>query len=469
MKILKPYEKQIELDIVGSNLYGRYSKISIEQTYNMIISDGWLVDYAGYKNVATISKGGQGRGIYSSSRFKHLIVVIDNGVYTVSNNLSFNKVANISTYSGDVFMAENNAGQIAICDKKSIYIYNYTTDTFSKATLDFNPSYIEFQDGYFIAATDRAEWRLSAPNNGLSWPAAPPNVGAFQTKPDECVACVRFPGKGNLLLIFGKTIVEMWTDTGRGIFPYQKNTFNNIDYGCVNAATIGTTENLVVWVGSNEKAGISIMYTNGDSVQKISSDGINFRLEKLKEPKNCYGFCFEQDGHYFYHVTWPADKFTLTYDFTTKRFFSLCDPNMNAHIAKRVSFFNGSYYFVSLVDGDLYELNTKYTTSNGAETPRIRICKNIRMPDASRFVVKNHSFTLEQGESSTLQRIDFSASTDGGASFSNYIDEPLNGLGNRPNLMQFIINGSANDWVPQFRFWGQGRFLATNGITTIRT
>jgi hypothetical protein len=463
-----PNFKDFPLDIVGSTSFGRYSKISVEQTFNMIISDGWLVPYAGHLLQAQLASAGRGRAIYASGRYGHLIAVADNRVLTVGKNLSVNLIGIIDTSVGNVFINENNAGQIAICDQSNIYIFNTLDGTFKKVITDFIPGYIAFQDGYFIASSvGTSEWRLSDPNNGFSWPAGASNTGLLQTKPDEVQAVVRFPGKGNLLLVFGNTVTEMWYDTGTGLFPYQKNTFNNIDFGCLNAATIATNDNKVIWVASNEKSGPVIMLTDGNSTKKISDDGINFRLSELTKPQNCYGFCFDQDGHSFYQVTWPVDKFTLLMDFNTGKFFTLTDEYMSSHIARGVAFFNNKYYFVSDKDGGLYELNSDYETYNGAEIPRIRVCKKILLPDQSKFIIQSLQFTLEQGDSAETQRVDFSMSKDGGKSFGNSLGVNLNPLGNRRN--RFLLNnlGWANDFVPQFRFWGKTKFVVTNGSVRV--
>lgn len=471
MKPRSPTFKPIPLDIVGSTSFGRYPKISIEQTFNMIISDNWLVPYAGYKNVAAIAPNGKGRGLFKSTNLNQIVAVIDNGVYLVNTDLAYLRIGNLSTFDGDVFIDENNKSQIALCDKANIYIYDYSLNSFTKASIDFLPGYIAFQDGYFIAPnlnpSPNNAWRLSAPNDGTSWPDAPSNAGGFQTKPNIPLAALRFPGKGNLLIIFGQTITELWYDLGYQLFPYQKNSYFNIDYGCVNPATIATGDTIVVWLASNEKSGPVIMYSDGSEAIQISNDGINFKLAQLTNPTNSYGFLFKQDGHLIYQLTFIDDNLTLAYDFNTKKFFTLCDQNMNYHIAKKVVSFNDTYYFVSINDGNLYELNSKYTTYNGAEIPRIRVCKNVRLPDASRFVVNNLTFTLEQGQDANLQRIDFSFSTDGGESFTGYEGRVLNALGHRVNRIDYWNKGMANDFIPQFRFWGTGRFVATNGVTSI--
>lgn len=474
MKARAPAQTQIPLDIVGSTAFGRYPKISLEQTFNMIMSDGWMVPSAGYKKIAQIDDEGEGRGIYSSSRFNHLIAAINDGIYTLSPSNSLSRVATIDTSAGDIFMDGNNADEIAICDRDSIYIYNFRTNTFGRAStspstsLDFIPGYVAFQSGYFVApATGRAAWRLSTVNDGLAWPDDAGNEGELQTKPDDVMAVIRFPGKGNLILVFGKTVTEFWYNTGTQLFPFTKNTFNDIDFGCANAATIATNDTMVFWVGTNEKSGPVIMYTDGSAAHQISNDGINFRLANLVNPTNCYGFCFKQDGHQFYQVTWPDDALSLAFDCETKKFFTMTDRFLGAHIAKRVAFFNNSYYFVSFIDGNIYEMNSKYPDYDGEEIPRIRVCKHVRAPGDAQFIVNNITFTLEQGDAAEIQRVDFSCSKDGGASFGNVIGNVLNPIGKRRNRLNFWRLGMANDFVPQFRFWGHSRFVATDGFTSI--
>jgi hypothetical protein len=73
--------QKIPLPIVGGNSFGRYPKISTEETYNMMISDGSLVPFPGYRKLANIGGGGgEGRGLYSSTQYNHMIAVVDDGV-----------------------------------------------------------------------------------------------------------------------------------------------------------------------------------------------------------------------------------------------------------------------------------------------------------------------------------------------------------------------------------------------------
>jgi hypothetical protein len=491
MKPSNSLTKDIPLKIAGSNKFGRYPKISCEQTFNMILSDGWLVPYAGYKVVNRLITNGAGRAIYSSPRALKMIVVIDNKVYSINSNLSESVVGLIDTYTGDVFIDENNNTQIAICDKQSIYIYDWQTGDFAKSTLpngdplDFKPGYITYQNGRFVSvdlSTDvGANWRLSEVGNGLHFPNTSQFVGTLQTKGDTPVAALRVPGNGNLLFLFGKTVVEPWNDLGLQLFPYQKNTSTNIDYGCANSSTIAAKRNIVAWLGINEKSGAAILYTMGGEVNRLSNDGIDFLFAHLRNPSNSYGFFFEQDGHLIYQISFldPEDNFTFIYDFTTKAFFTPTDENMGAHIAKRIAFFNNKYYFVSTIDGHLYEMGSNLTTydygdGNIKEIPRVRVCEHARLPDSSPFIGRAMTFTMEQGcdslnigDASYRPRVDASLSYDGGETFSSYVPSQMNVIGKRKNRVVWNGLGQSNDLVQQFRFWGKGRFLATDGVLSV--
>lgn len=488
----KPYDRQIKeipLNIVGSSIYGRYPKISVEKTTNMIISDDFLVPYAGYKEQINIGDTLVSRGIFNSARWGKMIAVINDAVYAISSNLSYVQIGTLITTFGDVFIAEDNKYEIGICDKSTNYIYNWSTLVFTTLSLDFQPGFIEYQNGRFISpdissSNNEATWRLSNTSDSTLWPNDAQHVGKIQTKGDFAVACVRPPGRGNLLLVFGNIVTEIWYDVGAALFPYQRSSSANIDYGVANPATIATLENITVWFATNEKAGPSILYTTGGDITQISTDGINFRLAHLSEPNNCYGFFFKQDGHLLYQLTFPGadDNFSLVYDFTTQKFFDLTDELGGCHIAKRVVYYNNKYYFISFFDGNIYELSSLFTTydySDGEEfdIPRSRICKSIRLPDQSTFMVNSVSFTTEQGtdpgaDISTaltyFPKIDFSISRDGGYTYGSSVEQIMYDLGKRQNRLIWWNAGIANDFTCQFQFWNKWRFVVTNGLVNIQ-
>lgn len=468
--------ENIDFGLVGGNRFGRYKKISSEETINMIVSDGALVSFLGYEKVIT-SGATNGREIFTSTKFNHMISVADSNVYIIDEGLNLTFIGQLDTSAGPVYIAENIGDQLAICDGVNIYIFNYSTSLFQKVAVNFQPKYISFQDTYFIAADGLSnKFRLSDNNNGLSWPDDASHVGTLQTKATTCTAAVPLDRQ---LFVFGKNVSEPWQDIGYTLFPYQRSNYFSIDYGCVNPATIASGFGVLVWLGSNEKTGISIMFSQGGQAKRLSNDGIDFVFSNMKNPEDSLGFIFREAGHIFYVITFITDNVTYCFDFNTGMFFTLVDHNMNHHIARRVTFFNGSYYFVSLIDGNIYKMSSTLYTLDGKEMPRFRILKSIRVPSGDRFVVRNINLTMEQGilENENKQslsllpqlvpRIDLSASKDGGENYWNVAPHNMNRFGKRPNVCNFWNVGSFNDCTLKFAFWGNQRWCINQGFGSI--
>ena len=546
--------QQVPLDLVGSSTFGRYPKISQSRTVNMFISDSFLVDYAGYEIIIPsdmLGNGKQGRGVFTSTKLGKLVLVIDENVYLVALRYdqatdgliyeSILPIGQLQTSIGIVYITENNKPQILISDNRSLYIYDATTFGNVKIVpnLTFTPGYITFHDTYFIAAASNDvgaangtvqnnTWRLSLSNEGYesgsggsAWPYDSANVGTLQTKPDNVQAVVRFPSKGNMILVMGSIVSEAWFDTGAQLFPYQRNNQFNIDYGCLSPATVAYMDEVVVWLAANEKSGPIIMYSDGGMPKKITTDGIDFLFSELQNPQDSQGFLYRQDGHLFYHINFYSDNISLFYDFMTDKFFHACDQYGNYFIAAEIAFIENQYYFVSKNTGNLYAFDTAFTTyedvvsSSDSQArkyiiPRVRICKNVRLPSQDYFVLNDVGFTIESGETNYYQqegtgqpynflflntnnwfllngnqfllfketentllpetpKVFLSISYDGGAVFGNEWVYNLPAIGNRRNRLMWWQLGLCNDAVFQFRFEGIGRFVITDGVCNIRT
>ena len=108
-----PSAAQVPVNIVGSSVFARYSKISSERTLNMFITtngappqaenfEQWLVNFPGYKRVANLTRYpdpyptpslypdqvpvGTGRGLFHSTRANIAIAVINSLVFRISPN-----------------------------------------------------------------------------------------------------------------------------------------------------------------------------------------------------------------------------------------------------------------------------------------------------------------------------------------------------------------------------------------------
>jgi len=524
---------QVPVRIVGSSIFGRHPIISDERTWNMFISDEWLLNFAGYHQaVEILGQGIEGRGLYHSTRGNFLITILGSNVYRIDQNLGYTFLFSIGTSTGEVFMDENLSSQICIVDgSANAYIYNYTpgvTPSIGVVVFDntgggttFIPNYVTYQNTFFIfgngASTNSgSQWFVYKSGFNTTSLANPLQLNwvqtlTLQTKPDFAKACLRIPSHGNNLLVMGSTVCEIWTQVA-GIQTYQRNSSVNIDYGVASVSTIDASDDMICWLGINEKSSPAIMVMTGGKAQAISTDGIDFLLSTVKDPASSTAMFYREDGHVFYILTFfnPDDNFSIMYDFTTQKFFDVTDWDFSYFPARRIAYFNNEIYFISLKQGSLMRMGTQITSMSPDidhvyETPRIRKCDTYRLPGSDRFIVNQFSFTIENGveqnvdnqfecdgyilgevsnqimyteddfpiliEGGSCQiyqpRVDINFSKNGGETYGNAVPYFMHTTGNYKNQPRFNKLGEANQFTIQMRFWGFGAVVIANGMIEV--
>lgn len=529
--IMTPGGTQIPVKIAGSSIFGRHPIISDERTWNMFLSDDWLLNFAGYNQaVEILPVGAEGRGLFHSTRGNFMLAVIASTVYRIEPNLGYTPLPlTLATDTGDVFMDENLSSQIVIVDGSSTaYIYNYTTGTIGAVVFDigtggvpFTPNYVTYHNTFFIfgnATEDPSGAQWFVYKSGFTPPATDPftldwvQTLTLQTKPDFAKAVIRIPSHGNNILVLGSTVAEIWTSVA-GIQTYQRQSSINIDYGVASVATIAASDDMVCWLGINEKSSAAIMVMAGGQAKRISTDGIDHLLAHVVHPEVSTAMFFRQDGHVFYILTFfhADDNFSIMYDFTTQKFFDITDWDFTYHPARQMAFFHNETYFASLKQGSIMRMSTDITSistdiTNDYEIPRIRKCDTYRLPGSDRFIVNQFSFTIENGvepgvnfqvecegfilgeqsglimyseddepllvEGGSCQiyrpRIDVTCSKNGGQTYGNVVSYYMHATGNYKNQPRFNQLGEANQFTIQMRFWGFGAVVVANAMLEVR-
>lgn len=427
---ITPNSEQVPIQIAGSSTFGRYEKIASGLTYNMYISEGWLVNFPGYKKTIQFFEGGEGRGLFYSTRGNIMIAVINANVFRINPDLTWVVIGVINTSVGEVFMDENLNNQICIVDGEGAYIYNYlqVNNPFVKQNIpaSLKPNYVCFHNTFFLFGN-----AIDFESIGAAWYAysysGPTTITettqlTLSTKPDFAIAVRRLPGQGNNVIVFGKTVCEIWTQVG-GIQNYRRNASVNIDYGCLSVSTIASCDQYTAWLAVNENNSPIILVYSGEGIRRISTDGIDFLMDNINFPDQSTAFFFTQDGHLFYQLTFfnAEDDLTLIYDFNTDKFFNLSDHDGSYHPARNMVYFKNDPYFISLKNGSFYKSDTTITVYNEniASNPllwnpnlvypiaRTRVCESIRKPDSGRFVINSFVFTMAQGSDNDYTELSF--------------------------------------------------------------
>lgn len=512
-------EQYIPVEVVGGNTFGIYPKISLAATYNMYISDGWLINYPGYKKWLEVAPAGSGRGFFHSTRNNLLFIVANDSLYKINTIGEQTFIANLETSNGPVVMDENLNGQVCIVDGQNIYIYNIDSSSLTKQNITFAgntivPNYVVYHDTFFLIASRPGS------ANDQNWYVmefdTPTTIvlntqKALQNSADATVAVVKLPGHGNNVLVLGQQSGELWTNVG-GEENYKKVQSFSLEVGCVSASSIAYNEDFVAWLSTNKNNSPVIKIAKGASTSTISTDGINEFLPTIKRPDKSYGMMYALGTHLIYQLTFydSQDNVTLIYDFSQDKFFYLTDKNYNYHPARAIVYFDQRLLFLTIDNPSIYELSRNYVSyidttdpkDIGHEIPRIRICPTVRRKNAERFITDKVILLTEQGVNnfplvldgsydclnyivtegvgdfilsedgefiiansdacgSELLRpsIDLAISKNGNQSFGNYVRRELNHQGIYRNQCEWRALGQANEITLQFRFWGHQPFV----------
>lgn len=421
--------QQEMIDLIGSSTFGVTNKINCARTWNMYISDGWFVNYPGWKKVLELTSSigqNEGRGAFKSTRGNVGVAVVGNTVWELDLSANPNLIGNIDTHTGPVFMDENLNSQICIVDGVNAYIYNREIRTLTKQNLlvDLVPNYVVYHNTYFLFGN------AITTGNGAKWFAFSFDTDttikssyelALETKPDFAKAVVRLASKGNNVLVLGSSVAEIHTNVG-GAIGYQRVSTINIDRGVISVATIDGLDNFVCWLAINEKSPVSLMVFDGTSSKQISTDGLDHQLQALKEPEKSFGFLYSVGGQLFYQFTFYGrdDNVSFAYNFKDDKIYNLSDWNMNLHPARKVVYLGNRTFFISIKNGSIYETGAQflsqdenlqkpgavgYKFENNHEMQQIRVTNSFRKKDSSKFVGRLTGFTVEQGNDLNYTRL----------------------------------------------------------------
>lgn len=537
--------EEVPVRIVGSSVFGRYPTISVERTYNMFITssaDGeeeWLVNFPGYSAVLRlVEAGAEGRGVFRSVRGNFILAVAASTVFRINQfEETAIQLGSLATSTGEVYFDENLSSQICFVDGQTATIYNYdeapgaiSTAVYNNVPGDthFQPNYVTYHNTYFIfgnalETSFGSEWVIFKSGTdgtlGNAYDLDWVQTLALQTKPDFAKGALRIPGKGNNIIVFGSTVTEIWNNIG-GLRVYERNSSINIDFGVASIATIASNDEVIAWLGINERSSPALMSMQGGGAQRISSDGIDYLLERVNVPRNSTAILYRQGGHLFYVISFldASDNFTIMYDFTTKRIYDLTDWDFSVFPARQIVYFNNKNYFLSYKDGAMYEISSDLTTydtfANSAgesvdqiyDIPRVRLTNTHRMKDRpEKYKIKMFTFVIESGTTpdaynqpvcfgyiltedthqiiytedglpilveggyctKNKPRVDLTISKNGGLNFSNTVSYELKATGNYQNQPRFNNLGYAQQIGYQLRFWIRGRLVVKNGTMEI--
>lgn len=344
--------------------------------------------------------------------------VIGDHLYSMADDYT---LTNIGFITGGrdrrVSIADNGTQMLIIVPSSTGYIYNHTTDTFSKITTsgfraNGNPQQVVFIDGYFCLTTDSKKFIVSALNDGTSYNAL--DFGTAESDPDDIVAPIVFK---NQLFIGGSQTIEAFQNVGGADFPFQR-TGLFLSKGISSPFSVQAIEDTFVFVGAGANESPAIWALSGNTVVKISTTAIDKELSVLAEDqvKEIYSWAYADKGAYF--VGFALPETTLVYDAISKRWHerkSFVNESLGAYRVNALVRAYNELWAGDFVDGRIGRVSQNIYTEYGNNILRSIVTQPFQNNMES-FVLPELELTVESGvgnSSAVDPKVGLERSTDG--------------------------------------------------------
>jgi hypothetical protein len=472
-----------KIDLVGPGYLGRSTNVNTSRCVNFYPT----LESPGSKNISSLVGtpgtlfhvnvgSGPIRGIHV---FNDLMYLVSGGtLYSVDEDKNISSsLGTLQTSSGRVVMADNGleptgGDQLVLADGNFIYIFDVGTSAFS--TISIAAHTICFLGGYFIADIGGSQFQVSGLYDGTSWNSL--DKSTADSSPDDLLAVFN---NHNELWLFGEYTTEVWYQSGSGNPPFARLSGGVIDFGCAARYSISQGSNSVFWLGTirdeNQGEFAGICMTSGYSAQIISTPSINYLISQYANIDDAFGYCYTEEGHEFYVITFPVGNATWAYDITTNLWHerSLYSDNpykVNRHVSNCYIYFKRKHYIGDYRNGYLYQMSSGFYDDNGQPIVSFRTTDYIYDAEAlNNIFINKIQVDAEVGVTSSIKKYTSSYSIfttndtsdtnivmtiNGTEVINTYLSEFDVDLSNPlPFIFMLAINNSLKNWPTSGGYW----------------
>jgi hypothetical protein len=404
----------------------------IEKTGKSVVA---LIGRPGLKYLATYSGIGGNRGMYTSAGDKAFYIIGNKLLEFTSEGTVIDR-GTLSTVNGQCSMADNGV-QLIVVDGVYGYILTLSSNKFERITSDEFPgnvyptggvSHVVFIDGYFIVNknnTSQNNLWVSAQYDGLTWDAS--DYFSAEASPDGVTAIAEC---NNELCAFGNKSLQIFYNAGDpGQLTPLRVAGGHLNIGCIAPASVDSSGQALYWLGANEEGHGIVWRTAGYQPTRISNHAIEYQIGEMIKIEDAIGFCYQQEGHAFYVLTFPTGQKTFVYDITTNMWHTRTSGSYGFWLGQNHCFMGTKNYCGDFTNGNIYEIDFDTYTDNSLVFDKIRTCQHIHQ-DRKRLFFSSFEIDMERGvgltndtgatDTSSDPQAALCWSDDGGFTWSNW-------------------------------------------------
>jgi hypothetical protein len=384
--------------------------------------------------------GGPIRGMLVAMGY--LYVVSGAGLYQVDQYYNKTLLGTLATSTGFVSMVANQT-QVAVFD--SVGGYSWASGSFATISLPFsNPGLAAYMDGLAVC-TQAGTFNLwqSNVNDLTTWGSL--NFTTEDGSADNVVSIIEFH---NQLVVFKQGFTCFYINAGLNGFVFQRLSGVYAETGCAAPNSVAKVDEAVLWLGQNAQGGKAVYMMKGYEPQRVSTHAIEYAIAQYSTVSDAVAFCYSQEGHKFYVLTFPTGNATWVLDLTATQKMGIAAWHQRAafsngafsqYQAQTQAYFNGLVLVGDYQNGNIYSLNLDTYTDNGAPRKWVRSWRAVQEAkyEPTKFNFLEVFCETGNGETPTANPQLVLRYSDDSFSWSPELFQPLGAQGNTGNQIRW--------------------------------
>jgi hypothetical protein len=326
----------------------------------------------GLRRLATLA-GGAIRGLWRPSK-GDAIAIAGQNVYRLATDFTPTLVGSIDVLDTPVEMRDNGTTALLVSGT-----YGYTLDlSTNKVTQIVDDAFyggvrVGYANNAFIL--DRPgtfQFYISAADGSVTFDAL--DFAAADSNAEPLVSHIVNHGQ---VLLFKRTVTEVWSYTGEADFPYTRDGNALIEQGCCAPHSVVDLDNSVFWLGEDKNGQGVVWRLNGYSPLRVSHDGIEKAIQSYGDISDARAYAYTQEGETHYVLNFPSANATWVYGVKANLWHERAwmDPNtgrLNRHRSNCHIFWGGEHVVGDWESGNLYALDLDTFTDDGGPLLALR-------------------------------------------------------------------------------------------------
>lgn len=294
-------------------------------------------------------------------------------LYQLTGSYVLTTIGLLASERGPVSIVDN-IRQLLIVDGDKAYGYDESSGRFGLIALPFvngAPIQCAFQDGFFLLnQTNTAQWWQSELNDVFTW-----NALNFSSKDGQADPVVAMVDHDRSVWLLGTHTSEVWINAGQPGFAFQRLQGVFIEEGCAAPHSAKVIADSIMWLG-NGRGGRGIVWRNkGYDPVRVSTHAIEREIQSYRRIDDAIAYAYQQEGHEFYVLTFPAADVTWCYDVSTGLWHERASfeaGHFHRHRGNCCAMFRGKVVVGDFENGGLYEFDLNTYTDAGAKRKWLR-------------------------------------------------------------------------------------------------